>query len=402
MKVLLVNKFFYLKGGAERYMFTLAEALKASGHEVIYFSMQDDKNLSCNQSKYFVSPVAMSGSFKAKYNMVFHIAYSKEAYSKMLQLLKDENPNLIVLNNIHKQLTCSVIDAVKDYDKKIPIYWICHDLMTICPSYTMLDGHGNICEKCIHGDFKNCLKNKCIHNSSLMSYLSYYEAKQIKKHKWYDKIDLFICPSKFYKNMLTKSEYIKSKIIWMRNPLSLDTKYEVNNHDEGYILYFGRLSKEKGVKTLIDAMEGINYKLIVLGTGPMEDELHNYVRSQGISNVEFKGFQSGENLRNYIRYARCIVLPSEWYENGPYSAMEAMALGKPLIVSSLGGLPELVEQGKNGYIYSTKQELKNCINEIIRLDDSLYTSMCSDSVEKAKTYFDPIRYVNDLLRKVSH
>lgn len=397
MKILMVNKFFYLKGGAERYLFTLSDTLQSMGHQVIFFSMKDDKNLPCEQSQYFVSPVAMHGSLKSKYNMVLHIAYSKEAYKKMTQLLRDENPNLVILNNIHKQITCSIIDAIKDFDKDLPIYWICHDLITVCPSYTMLDGKGNICEKCIHGDFKNCYKNKCIHGSTLMSYLSYYEAKQIKKHEWYDKVDLFVCPSNFYKKKLEESGSFKSKIVWMRNPLSLDTKYELNDHDDGYILCFGRLSKEKGVRTLIDSMRDINYKLVILGTGPIEEELHEYVKSNNISNVEFKGFQQGETLTNYIRNARCVVLPSEWYENGPYSAMEAMALGKPLIVSDLGGLPELVEDTKNGYIYKKSEELKEKIQLMINLSKEEYSSICNESLNKAKDYFDAKKYVYQLL-----
>ena len=397
MKVLLVNKFHYMKGGSERYYFTLADAFKALGHEVIFFAMKDEKNIECEQDKYFVSNASVKGGIKSKMNMVLHIAYSKEAYKNMKSLCKEEKPDIVILNLVHKQITCSIIDAIKEVNPNIKIIWTMHDLITICPSYTMLDGHGNICEKCIHGDFKNCFKNKCIHGSTLMSYLSYYEAKQIKKHKWYDKVDLFVCPSDFYKKKLEESGYIKSKIVWMRNPLSIDTKYELNNHDDGYILYFGRLSKEKGVKTLIDSMKDINYKLIILGTGPIEEELHEYVKNNNISNVEFKGFQQGEALTNYIRNARCVVLPSEWYENGPYSAMEAMSLGKPLIVSNLGGLPELVEDTKNGYIYKTRDELKDKIRSMINLSKEEYSSMCNESLNKAKEYFDAKKYVSNLI-----
>ena len=397
MKILLVNKFHYMKGGSERYYFTLADAFKSLGHEVIFFAMKDEKNIVCDQDKYFVSNASVKGGIKSKMNMVLYIAYSKEAYKNMKSLCEEEKPDIVILNLVHKQITCSIIDAIKDVNPNIKIIWTMHDLITICPSYTMLDGQGNICEKCIHGDFKNCFKNKCIHGSTLMSYLSYYEAKQIKKHKWYDKVDLFVCPSNFYKKKLDESGYIKSKIVWMRNPLSLDTKYELNDHDDGYILYFGRLSKEKGVKTLIDSMKDINYKLIILGTGPIEDELHEYVKNNNISNVEFKGFQQGEALTNYIRNARCVVLPSEWYENGPYSAMEAMALGKPLIVSNLGGLPELVDDTKNGYIYKSKEELKDKIQLMIDLSKEDYSSMCNKSLNKAKEYFDAKKYVSELL-----
>ena len=101
-------------------------------------------------------------------------------------------------------------------------------------------------------------------------------------------------------------------------------------------------------------------------------------------------------MTNYIKNSRCVVLPSEWYENGPYSAMEAMALGKPLLVSNLGGLPELVEQGINGYIFNDKYELVKYINKMISMDSIEYRDMCEKALTTAKEYFDPIQYVKDI------
>lgn len=397
MKILLVNKFHYMKGGSERYYFTIAETLNKLGHNVIYFAMLDEKNIDCKQSKYFVSNASTNGGIKSKLNMVMHIAYSKEAYNKMKALCKTEKPDLVILNLVHKQITCSIIDAIKDYNKDLPIFWTMHDLICVCPSYTMLDGNGNICEKCLHGDFSNCKKNNCAHGSKLMSILSTHEANVIKKKGWYNMVDLFICPSNFYKNKLIEANFTKSKIEWLRNPLPLDVKYELNNHYDKYVLFFGRLSKEKGVRTLIDAMKDKNYNLKVLGTGPLAEELNEYVKTNNISNVELCGFKSGEELTNYVRNSRCVVLPSEWYENGPYSAMEAMALGKPLIVSNLGGLPELVDDGVNGYIFKDKNELSSTIDKMIALNEDEYTKMCEASLDRAKESFNPEEYINKLL-----
>ena len=397
MKILLVNKFHYLKGGSERYYFTLGDAFKQKGYEVIYFAMSDVKNIPCEQSSYFVDNTSTNGGIKSKLNMIFHIAYKKEAYNKMLQLCNDEKPDLVILNLVHKQLTCSVIDAIRTYNKKIPIFWTMHDLICACPAYTMLDGRGNICEKCLDGNFKHCSQNKCSHGSKLMSMLSTYEANQIRKKGWYNMVNLYICPSNFYKEKLSKANFTKSSIEWIKNPLPIDTVYELNNQDDSYILYFGRLSKEKGIKTLIESMKDKSYTLKVLGTGPIEDELKDYISKNGISNVELLGFKSGNELTEFIKNSRCVVLPSEWYENGPYSAMEAMALGKPLIVSNLGGLPELVEDGVNGYIFKSKEELSDCIDKMISLDSDSYTKMCEASLTIAKESFDPIKYVKKIL-----
>ena len=395
MKILLVNKFHYMKGGSERYYFTVAETLRRMGHEVVFFAMQDEKNVPCAQEKYFVSNASVRGGFRSKLNMVLHIAYSREAYKKIQALLAAEHPDLVLFNLVHKQITLSILDAIKEYDASLPIFWTMHDLIAVCPAYTMLDGKGQICEKCLHGDFSNCVRNNCIKGSKLMSMLSEYEANYIRKKHWYDKVDVFICPSEFYKNKLTEAQFTKSRIVCLRNPLPPETKYELCTRTDNYALYFGRLSPEKGVRTLIDAAVQADIKLIVLGTGSIEEELKTYAKDK--KNVEFKGFQQGEALQNYIRRARCVVLPSEWYENGPYSAMEAMALGKPLIVSNHGGLPELVEDHVNGYIYREKSELPEKLKKLMSLPAEEYEKMCDSSFKRARALFDPEQYVKKLI-----
>ena len=395
MKVLLVNKFHYRKGGSETYYFTLAEALKARGHEVIFFAMQDEKNLPCEQEGYFVSNASVNGGMKSKLNMLLHMTYSKEAYTKMKALLKAERPDLVILNLVHKQITLSIIDAIKEHDPKLPIFWTMHDLIAVCPSYSMRDGNGNICEKCLGGDFSHCVKNKCIKGNPLMSVLSKHEAEYIRKRKWYDQVDLFICPSEFYRKKLTEGNFTKSPIVTMRNPLPLDTAFERNETNEGYILYFGRLSPEKGVKTLIEAAIKCGCHLMILGTGPQEEELKELAKDA--ENIEFKGFQTGEALHKFVKNSKCVVLPSEWYENGPYSAMEAMALGKPLIVSNYGGLPELVEDGVNGYIYEkTADALAECIEKMQKLDSKTYQKMANASLTKANALFSADGYIAEI------
>lgn len=395
MKVLLVNKFHYRKGGSETYYFTLAEALKARGHEVIFFAMQDEKNLPCEQEEYFVSNASVNGGIKSKLNMLLHMTYSKEAYTKMKKLLQAEQPDLVILNLVHKQITLSIIDAIKEHDPKLPIFWTMHDLIAVCPAYTMRDGSNQICEKCLGGDYSHCVKNKCIKGSSLMSILSKYEAEYIRKRKWYDKVDLFICPSAFYQKKLEEGKFTKSPIVTMRNPLPLDTAYECSTENEGYILYFGRLSHEKGVKTLIEAAKLCGCRLVILGTGPEEETLKAF--AEGCSNIEFKGFQTGEALQNYVKNSKCVVLPSEWYENGPYSAMEAMSMGKPLIVSNMGGLPELVEDRANGYIYEkTAEALAESIRKLQELPEETYRQMALCALEKARTMFSAEAYVKSI------
>ena len=180
MKVLIANKFLKLVGGSERYIFTLSELFKRSGIDTIFFGMDDKDNFPETSNKYLVKNNYARGNLTQKVRLVKNFKYSKEAYNKMKDLIQNEKPDFAVLNLINKNLTCSIIDAL--YEAKIPMVWVCHDLITICPSYLMLNGKGHICEKCINGDFINCFKLKCVRGSSLLSYLSYKEAEFIKKN----------------------------------------------------------------------------------------------------------------------------------------------------------------------------------------------------------------------------
>lgn len=228
-----------------------------------------------------------------------------------------------------------------------------------------------------------------------MSILSKYEADFIRRKKWYDQVTLYICPSEFYRKKLTEGKFTSRPIVTLRNPLPLETEYALSDEDEGYVLYFGRLSPEKGVGTLIEAVKLCGCRLVILGTGPMEAELK--AQAQDCENIEFKGFQTGKALSDFVKNSRCVVLPSEWYENGPYSAMEAMALGKPLIVSDNGGLPELVDDGVNGFVYPAAQgaqALASCIQNMMRLSSQTYRAMAQASLDRAKEMFDPEKYVS--------
>ena len=145
-----------------------------------------------------------------------------------------------------------------------------------------------------------------------------------------------------------------------------------------------------------------NIPLIILGTGPIEDEIKEYIKAHNLGNrIKALGFKSGDELKKYVAEAKCVILPSEWYENGPYTIMEAMSQGKPVIVTNYGGLPEIVEDGKTGFICSPfdSDDLKNSIKKVCSLSDAEYKAMSSCAVEKAKIEFSPVTYAQKLTQK---
>lgn len=199
--------------------------------------------------------------------------------------------------------------------------------------------------------------------------------------------------------MLQKAGFTKRKMVLMRNPLPLDTQYGLSSGEGDYLLYFGRLSREKGVRTLIDAAIKADCKLEILGTGPLERELKDYVERAGADKITFWGFQTGQALVDHIDGSRCVVVPSVWYETGgPYTVMEAMARGKPLIVSQYGSMPELVEHRGNGYVYNAANTncvsvLADYIRKMFALTKDEYTGMAQRSRERAEKMFSAKQYI---------
>jgi glycosyltransferase involved in cell wall biosynthesis len=392
MKILIVNKYLSEKGGSETYVFTLANELKKQGHQVCYFGMES-KNIQIEDNKYFIEnrDYANLNTIK-KIKYILSINYYKKAKKLMSEVLIKEKPDLVIFNLVHRQITLAIIEPIKKAN--IPIFWVTHDLIFCCPSYTMLDNTNTVCEKCLKGDYKECFKNKCIKGSNVMSYLGYREAKYIQRKKYYQQIDLFITPSKFYYDKFLEGNFTNSKIVHLANPYA--GNYELNIGKD-YILYFGRLSREKGIFTLINAATLAQKNLIILGTGPLETEIIEYIKSNKY--VTYLGYKRGKELESYIKEAKVVVLPSQWYENGPYSALEALAKGKPLIVANIGGLPELVINQENGYLFEPKNinDLKEKIENIYSLDATNYLKMCEKSLEIAKDKFNVSKYVEKLL-----
>lgn len=399
MKVLLVNKYHYFRGGSETYYFGLAELLRKAGHEVIFFAMEDEHNLPCAQSEYFVSNVEFNGKLSAldQLKAAARMVYSLEAKRKFDKLLRNEKPDIIHINLFHRVLTASIVDVAKKHH--IPIVFTMHDLNCICPNHTMLN-HGKICEACLRGNYMNCVKCVCFKDSRLKCLMAAIESEYNKRSGLYNKIDCFITPSEFYKNLLMKSGLTKKRIIHMKNFLPAETEYAIRGKRGDYVLFFGRLSYEKGILTLIEAMKHVKAPLLIVGTGPEEDAIRQKIAASGLSDrVTLLGFKSGTELWSYVMNAGCVVIPSEWYEASGYTACEAQAMGKPVVVTDAGGLPENIVNGETGIVcpMSDVKKLAEAINCIMIIPDEGYERMARLAVNNAQVLFDASRYVQRVM-----
>lgn len=363
MKILLVNKFHYHKGGAETYYFDLAEGLRSLGHSVIFFSSQNEKNESCAQEPYFTLERDYSGNSTpvAKLRDGLAAIYSFDAKKRFNRLLEDEKPDIVHLNLVQRQLTFSIMDAPAL--KGIPVVYTAHDYGLICPKYLMLDGSGAVCEACVGGHFSNCIRRCCIRNSYAKSTLVALESAVAKMRGCFERIDAVLTPSRFMAEKLIEGG-VPADIITIAHNYVNNNLFQLALHPnktlrkrKSYFLFFGRLSREKGIDVLIDAYASIcdclpqEMPLIIVGDGPERNALEAQSRKRGVVNrIRFVGFQTGHALQDYIENAYFCVLSSRCFENYPYSIVEAFAYGTPVIGSCMGGIPELVFDNETGFL----------------------------------------------------
>lgn len=350
MKILLINKFFFLKGGAETSFFATAEILERKGHKIIFFSMAHPENLNTPYSKYFIPHVKFenSESIFQKIKESGRILYSNKARKKVEQLIKTEKPDIVHLHNIHHQISPSILHTFKKFG--IPVVMSLHDYKMVCPVYTLFR-KGKICEKCAGKRYYHCLIQRCSKDSFTKSFLNVIE--MYIHHSFleiYDLVDIFISPSKFLKEKINVMGF-KAKIFHLRNFVNIGEYAPSYSWNEESIVYFGRLSYEKGLFTLLQAFKELEIKCKIFGDGPIRKELEEKAKKENLSNIYFLGHRPKEELRRNIQQSMFVVLPSEWYENSPFSIIEAFALGKPVIGSNIGGIPELVENLKTGLIF---------------------------------------------------
>ncbi len=362
MKILAVNKFYYIKGGSETYFFSLNNMLKKDGMEIVPFSMQDHRNFQCEYSDFFIKNVDYNNmSFNKKVINAIKILYSFESKRKIKKLIEFTNPDIAHLHIFQHQLTPSILHEIKKHNVKI-INTV-HDLKVICPNYKMLNRKG-ICEECKGGKYYNCVKNRCMKNSILKSIVAMNEAYINNFIKSYNYIDKFICPSRFYVEKLKQFGINNEKLIYIPNFIN-EEEYEYSIYEEDYFLFVGRIIEEKGIEMLIDAMKNIKGgRLVIAGTGPLEEKIRKKIEYLNLKNVTMVGFLDSNKINELMRRCRFLIIPSLWYENCPMVVLEAMACGKPIIGSDMGGIPELVNDKINGLIFKHNdiKDLENKIN----------------------------------------
>jgi glycosyltransferase involved in cell wall biosynthesis len=405
MKILIVNYRYFVSGGPEKYMFNIKKILEEKGHEVSFFSVKSNKNEKTKYEKYFVNAIGGNDAVyydelrktpKVIWQLLNRSIYSNEVKKALKKEIKEVNPDIVYIIHFVNKLSPSVISAAKEMNK--PVVLRLSDYFLLCPRFDFLYNK-KVCEDCLKCGYRTCIKRKCVKNSKFASIIRVFSMKIHKIIHIYDKIDAFVTPSNFLRKKLVENGYDGDKINCIPTFTNNEFKNENNKLGE-YGLYFGRISEEKGVETLVKAYKEIpNYKLKIMGDDTTDEaiRLKEYINKNNMKNIEFLGFKKGEELDDIIDNARFTIIPSIWYDNLPNTALESFIHSKPVIASNIGSLPELVKDKYNGYLFEPGNE-KSLVEKIKLLDnDDLLLEMGKNSFSQLKDKFSTEKHYESLI-----
>ena len=412
MKILQINKFYpfeglektkresdlpYSYGGAETVMLSISRLLRERGHEVFFFSMQHPKGLRSQYSDYFVPYMNMQGSPgpAEQIKIAGRILYSREARKRLATFLDRHSVDIVHLHNIQHQISPSILHELKK--RRIPAVMSLNDYKMVCPSYGMLN-HGKVCELCKGGKFYNCTRTRCHKNSygkSLLVTMESYLHHDILKS--YRDIKCYICPSMFIVNKVREMG-LKGNFSYLPHFVYADEWKPSGAEKADYVVYCGRLSGEKGIKTLIKAVKEERVPVKIIGDGPLETDIRNYISNNKLANIELSGYLDKRRLKEQIEKSRFLIMPSEGYEVFGMVIIESFALGVPVIASKSGGIGEIVKDGETGLLFKPgdTDDLRSKIRFLLS-DPARVAVMGQNARRLAENKYNPGLYYERLM-----
>jgi glycosyltransferase involved in cell wall biosynthesis len=401
VRVLQVNKFLYGGAGAETVMFRTADLLRANGHDVNFFAMDDPRNVPCDDSRYFPRGRYYGGGHGLldQARSAAASIYSVDARKSLRRLLKVIRPDVAHLHNIYHQLTLSVVDEL--VAQGIPTVMTVHDYKPVCPSYLAYTDHAP-CRRCVTGHPGHVIAHRCIKNSRAASTVAAGEALLTRTRRLYQRIDAFIVPSKHCMEVLVLGGLPAERMHLIPNFVADDQLRpfgESSSPRAAMALFVGRLEEAKGIDVLLAAARSVaaEIQVVVVGEGPLQGAVRDADRAGSVS---YLGRRQWHEIAPLMDEACALVVPSLWEENCPMVVLEAGARGCPVIASDRGGLTELVSHERDGLLFPAGQAggLADALLRLgrdLRLSERLGTArrVRIETTNTAKSYLESLMRV---------
>lgn len=348
-KLLNMNAYHYRRGGSDAVYLEHGALFEKNGWESGYFAMHHPDNLPTPWSRYFAREIELAHDYPIwrKLQIAKEVIHSNE-HVRAINALLDEFPaDIAHVHILRHHVAANIFPAMQK--RGVKIVMTAHELKLLCPAYRMHDGK-NICEACKPNAVWNCTTKRCMHGSLALSGLITVESAFHRAMGYYRKhIDRVICPSRFYLEKHVEWGWPREKLVYIPNDFVVPEIDGITPPGD-YLLYFGRLSFEKGLATTVKACARAGMPLHICGEGPEEPALRALAAQTG-ADVTFHGRLGGTALFDIVRGSRATVLASEWYENAPKSVLESFGLGKPVVGAAIGGITEMIDEGRTGWLF---------------------------------------------------
>lgn len=346
--LLSINNYHYPRGGADGMYLAHGAAFEALGWRHAWFSMKHPRNWPTPWSGYFADEIEFDHAYSPTDRMAKAAAsiWSLQAQQRLRHLLTNFRPQVAHLHNIYHHLSPSILATLREAG--IPTVMTAHDFKMACPNYRMYT-QGQVCERCRGGNVMNALVHRCVRDSVVASALVSVEAIVHRSlRSWHRGPDRIVAPSQFVIDKLVAWGFDARRFVHIRNPVDA-AHIEPQPAPGQDFVYVGRLSAEKGLESLIEAVRRSGVTLTVAGEGPLGEAMSRAVESSN-GRIRWLGRLESVAVQALLRSARAVVVPSQWYENAPLSVLEAFAAAKPVIATRMGGLPEMVVHGRTGWL----------------------------------------------------
>lgn len=334
MRILLAHNYYQSSSpsGEDIVFERERQLLENAGHDVVTYTRHND---------------TIESSVSSKLLAASSLFWSRSAYRDISALIKEHRPDVAHFHNTFPQISTSAYRACRTLG--VPVVQTLHNYRLLCPGALLLRD-GKPCEVCVGRMPLPAIKHNCYRDSKLGTALVSTMLMKNRITKTYSRdVDCYICLTEFGRERFVQGGLPATRLTVRSNAL-LDPP-DAGRGTGGYALYVGRLSHEKGVHTLINAWQGIDYPLTIVGDGPIRAELEHLARQSG-RKITFLGLRTRHEVLTLMQEATLLAVPSEWYEGFPNTVLEALATGTPLVVSAIGALDEIVNDPENGRKFS--------------------------------------------------